>query len=240
MQAAPGPRVAKPNGRQQVQRRRFRAAIGRRHPDQDVVRRRFGVLHEDVEVAMVIKNARVQQFKLRVLSAPPMILVDQQGVRELGLRILVKGLQVRRGGRRIQVEIALLHVFAMVAFGVGQAEQTLLQDRVPAIPKGQGKAETTFAVGDPQQTVFPPAVGAAAGVRSAENTPSMTRRANSLRARCPTDARPDRGPTVSSSFRAGRLPRAAPSRRRCVVFQPFGCHSDRVPVVLGRRPAGQL
>ena len=114
---------------------------------------------------MVVEDARVEQFELRVLSAPPAVLFDQAGVRELGLRILVEGLQVRRGGRRVQVEIALLHVFAVVAFGVGQAEQALLEDRVPAVPEGQGKAEPALAVGDPQQPVFAPAVGAAAGVR---------------------------------------------------------------------------
>ena len=35
---------------------------------------------------------------------------------------------------------------------IGQAEETLLEDRVPAIPEGQGEAETALAIGDPQQS----------------------------------------------------------------------------------------
>ncbi len=66
-----------------------------RDADQHIVRRRLGVLHEDVEVAVLREDARVEQFVLRVRRAcagdspPP---ACRKGIR---LRILVQALHVR-------------------------------------------------------------------------------------------------------------------------------------------------
>ena len=46
--------------------RRFRPAVGRRDADQDVVGGRLRVLDEDVEVAVVVEDAGVEQLELRV------------------------------------------------------------------------------------------------------------------------------------------------------------------------------
>src|SRR4029453_15841898 len=53
VRASPRPLVAKPGGRQQVQRRRFRPAIGHSDSNKNVVRRCLRVFGEDVEVAVL-------------------------------------------------------------------------------------------------------------------------------------------------------------------------------------------
>jgi hypothetical protein len=64
------------------------------------------------------------------------------------------------GRSAVEVEVVLLHVFAVVALAVGQAEEALLEDRVLPVPEGDREAELLLVVGEPGQTVFPPAVGA--------------------------------------------------------------------------------
>ena len=64
--------------------------------------------------------------------------------------------------RRVEVEVVLLDVLAVVAFAVGQAEQPLLEDRVLAVPQRDGEAELLLVVGDAGEAVFAPAVGARA------------------------------------------------------------------------------
>src|SRR5204863_3156772 len=66
---------------------------------------------------------------------------------------------------------ALLDVLAVVALLVGQAEEALLEDRVFAVPEGQGEAQAAFAVGQAEQAVFAPAVGPAVGVVEGEVVP---------------------------------------------------------------------
>src|SRR5438552_15997138 len=66
--------------------------------------------------------------------------------------------------RAVDVKVALLHVFAVVAFLIGQAEEPLLQDRVAAVPKRQRETQPALTIANPQQPVLAPAISAAAGV----------------------------------------------------------------------------
>src|SRR5207302_6610603 len=59
VRVSPRPLVAKPGGRQQVQRRCFRPAIGYSESNKNVVRRCFRVFGEDVEVAVLVKYAGI-------------------------------------------------------------------------------------------------------------------------------------------------------------------------------------
>jgi hypothetical protein len=45
------------------------------------------------------------------------------------------------GRRAVEVEVVLLDVLAVIALAVGEAEQALLEDRILAVPQGQGEAE---------------------------------------------------------------------------------------------------
>ena len=65
-------------------------------------------------------------------------------------------------GVRVEVEVVLLHVLAVVALAVGQAEQPLLEDRILAVPQRQREAEQLLVVADAGEAVLAPAVGARA------------------------------------------------------------------------------
>jgi hypothetical protein len=92
------------------------------------------------------------------------ILADQSSVRVLGLWILVEGFHVRVRRRRVEIEPAFLDVFAVIAFVTGQTVQAFLEDRVVLVPERDGEAEPALAIGDAEQAIFAPAIGAAARV----------------------------------------------------------------------------
>jgi hypothetical protein len=77
------------------------------------------------------------------------------------------------GRRAVEVEVVLLHVLAVVGFAVGQPEETLLEDRILAVPKGQGKAQVLLVVGDPGQTILAPAIGPRSGMVVGEEVPGV-------------------------------------------------------------------
>src|SRR5262245_22407248 len=64
--------------------------------------------------------------------------------------------------RRIEVEVVLLHVLAVVAFGVGEPEEPLLEDRVASVPQRDGETQLLLIVGKPGKAVLSPPVGARA------------------------------------------------------------------------------
>ena len=133
----------------------------------------LGVLDEDVEVAVLVEHARVEQFVLEFVPAPAAAGFDKVGVREGGLRILVEVLHVRVRRRAVEVEVVLLDVLAVIALAVGQAEQALLEDRVLAVPQGEREAEPLLVVGDAGEAVLAPAVGARAGLVVGEVVPGV-------------------------------------------------------------------
>src|SRR5262245_55408838 len=62
--------------------------------------------------------------------------------------------------RAVEVEVVLLDVLAVVALAVRESEETLLENRVLAVPQGQSKAEPLLVVGEPRQAVLAPAIRA--------------------------------------------------------------------------------
>src|SRR5947209_1572145 len=85
----PAPGVTKPNGRQQVERRRFRSAILRVQANQDFVRVRFGIFDLDLEETALGQRARVPNFELTFKLRASSILRDQLLVRKSRLRIAI-------------------------------------------------------------------------------------------------------------------------------------------------------
>ena len=122
---------------------------------EDVFRALLGVLDENIEVPVVVEDARIQQFVLELLARPPPVGLHQVAIRKLPLRILVQVLHVRVRRRAVEVEVVLLHILAMVALAVGQPEQALLQNRVPLVPQREGKAQPLLVVGDPPSPSSP-------------------------------------------------------------------------------------
>ena len=170
---SPRPGVAEPQGRKQLQAGRILAAVVDGHADQDVVRSRLGVLQEDVEIPVVVEDPRVDELVFELLPRPPPVRVEEVTVGELALRVLVEVLHVRVGRRRVEVEVVLLHVLAVVPLAVGEAERALLEDGIPLVPEGEGEAETLLVVGDPAQPVLAPPVGPGAGLVVREVVPGV-------------------------------------------------------------------
>src|SRR5688500_2675150 len=75
--------------------------------------------------------------------------------------------------RRIEVEVVLLDVLAVIPFAVRQTEQPFLQDRVLAVPERQRKAQLLLVIGDAGQAVLAPAVGARARLVVREVVPRV-------------------------------------------------------------------
>src|SRR5881397_3496381 len=94
------------------------------------------------------------------------------GKRCLGILVKVFHIGMGRGG--VEVKVVLLDVFSMVPFVPGETEEPLFENRIPAIPQGQGKTETLMVVTDPGQTVFAPAIGPGAGMVMRKKVPRRT------------------------------------------------------------------
>ena len=195
--AAPAPRIAEPKCRQQVQRRRLRAVVRGGDRDQDIVRPGFGILDQHVEAAALAQYAGIGQLELRFVPAAPGIFRNQLLVGEAGVRIAVHGPHPGMRRRGIEVVVALLHVLAVVALGVGQPEEPFFQERIAAVPEGQGEAQAALAIGDAQQAVFAPAIGPAAGLIVGEVAPAVAVRRVVFA---------DRGPLPFGQVRAPAFP----------------------------------
>src|SRR3989442_15037093 len=87
--------------------------------------------------------------------------------------ILVEVLHVRVGRRRVEVEVVLLDVLAVVPLAVGQSEQPLLEDRVATVPERQCEAQSLLVVGDACEAVLAPSVRARAGLIMGEVVPGV-------------------------------------------------------------------
>ena len=172
----------------------LRAAVAGRDLDQDVLGRRLGILHEHVEVAVLLEDPGVEELVLHLVAAAPPVRLHQVGVGIGRLRVLVQELHVRVGRRAVEVEVVLLDVLAVVAFAVREPEEPLLQDRVLAVPQGEGEAEVLLVVGDPSQAVLAPAIRPGTGVIMGEEVPGIAVVAVVLPHRPPLPVREIRSP----------------------------------------------
>ncbi len=224
--AAPGPRVAKPERRQQMKRRRVRPAIGDRDAHEHIIGRCFGVFGHDVEVAVLVEDAGVGELKFRFAFAAAAVLLDEPGIGKLALRILVERLHVRMGRRRVEIVVTLLDVLAVVAFRAGQAEQPLFENRIAAVPKCQSEAEPALAIGEAEQPVLAPAVGAAASLVVREVIPTVAVLRIVLADRSPLPLRTGTIPTAAN-WPCARGPRASRCSSAVGSHSSLGCRIRR-------------
>ena len=213
------PRVAEPQRRQQVQRRRLRPAVVRGDAHQQVVVVRLRVLDLHVEVAVVVEHAGVEQLVLEVAEAALAVRPQQVVVRVRRLRVLVDALHVRVRRRAVDVEPVLLDVLAVVALGVRQPEHPLLEDRVGAVPQREREAQPLLVVGHAGDPVLAPAVGARARVVVREVAPRVAAAAVVLA---------DRPPLALAQVWAPGLPRRRAGARRLQPIVLWRAHRARV------------
>ena len=119
--------------------------------------------------------------------------------------------------RRIEVEVILLHVLAVIAFISRQAEQAFFQDGIAPIPQRQREADPLVAVADPADAVFSPAIGARARMVVREIFPGRPVRAVIFA---------DGAPLPLGEIRSPALP-VLGALVRFVEALFFGCHRFR-------------
>ena len=145
--------------------------------DQHIVNRGLGILHNDIEIAVVVKDPGVDEFVLQGLPIPPPVFFDKLAVGKGGLGIFVEILHVGVGGRGVEVEVILFDVLPMVAFVAGEAKQALFENGIVAVPQGQGKTQALMIIGNAGQAILAPAIGAGAGLVVGEIVPGSAIRA---------------------------------------------------------------
>ena len=160
----PRPDIARPELRQNVQRRRVAAAIGGDDFHQNVVGRRLCVGDLDIEVAVVVEDTGVEQFEFRLVGAAPPVLCHQLRIGKGLLRILVEHPHPAVARGAVEVVVELLDVLAVIALRIGQPEQALLEDRVALVPQRKPEAQMLLVVTEPGDAVLAPAIGATARV----------------------------------------------------------------------------
>ena len=169
----PAPRVAEPQGGQDVQGCLVRSVVRGLDRHVDVCGRGLGVGDVNRPVAPVVEDAGVHQLELEVPQPAACVLLDQTLVGELRLGVVVAPLEQGMAGQTLQVPPVLLGVLAVVALRSGQAEHPFLEDRVAAVPQRNREAQLMADVGDPGHPVLVPAVGPRPGVVVREGGPRV-------------------------------------------------------------------
>src|SRR5271156_572449 len=140
------PIVAEPDGRQQVQLCRFGPTIPCGYLNENVVRIGFGIFHKNVEIVVSVKDCSIKQLILEVVARTLTIDLYEISIRIGRLGILVEIFHVGVSRRAVEVEVVLLNVFSMVSLAIGQAKQTLLEDRILTVPQSEGEAQALLVV----------------------------------------------------------------------------------------------
>src|SRR5262252_6786388 len=138
----------------------LRAAIVYGNTDQQVLRSIFRVLDKYVKVAVLIEDSGIKKLIFKILPGTALVGFDQIQIWEFALRILVEVLHVGVRGSAVDIEVVLLHVFAVIAFAVGKSEETLLQDGISLVPKGKSETEALAVVRNSSEAVFSPSISA--------------------------------------------------------------------------------
>ena len=112
-----------------MQARRLRPAIPRGDPNENVFGGGLRVFDKNIEIAVFVENARVDQFVFGIVTRPLLVLNAQLIVGKRRLRILVEVFQIAVRGNRIEIVVILLHILAVIAFEIRQTEKPLLEDR---------------------------------------------------------------------------------------------------------------
>src|SRR6516165_2103260 len=181
----PGPGVSEPELWQQMDQRCFGSAVADVNLHQNIFRGGLGIFDKHIKVTVFVESFCVDQLELWVQFAPATIFFDKPSIGECPLRVLVKHLEISMRRRGIQVVVKLLRVFTVIAFAIGKAKKTFLQNRVPAVPEGQRETEALMIVAEAGDAIFTPTIGATARLVMTEVIPGSSIRTVILAHRSP-------------------------------------------------------
>ena len=137
----------------------------------------FAYSTKHVEISVIIEHAGIDQFVLWIGPAALVIRGNKIVVWKRVLRVFVEAFHVGVGGSGVEVEVVLLHVLAVVALAVGQAKQPFLEDRVLAIPQGNGEALALLVIAETGNTILTPMIGTRSCMIVGEVVPGVAIRA---------------------------------------------------------------
>src|SRR5215469_12642892 len=147
-----------------MERCSVRTAIDGHDPNENVFDVCLRILDKDIEVAVLGKNPGIEQFEFGLGPTAASVFLDQQLVRELGLGIFVQHAHVAVGRSGVKIEVALLHVLAVIPLISRQPKEAFFENGVAAIPKREPEAHHLMAVADAADSVFAPAISTRTGM----------------------------------------------------------------------------
>src|ERR1700722_8706576 len=157
-----------------MHRGRFGGPVSKTDPDQDVSWwRLLGVFDKHVEVPVLVEHASIEQFILQACATTPSVRFDEVVVRIRRLWIFVEQLHVGMCGRRIEIEVILLHVLPVMSLTVRQPEHPLLEDWILAVQQSEGKAQVLLLVADAGDAVLAQVIGPRSGLVVSEIVPGV-------------------------------------------------------------------
>src|SRR5687768_6930932 len=138
------------------------ASIVYGYSDKQIVSGCFCILHKDVEVAIVVKDPRVDKVVLGLEFVAFFVFFYELLIWKFRLRILVQHLHIGMCRRAVEVIVMLLAVFAVIPLNAGQSKDPLLKDRIFGVPERDREVRKLIFVADACDTLFAPPVGFAA------------------------------------------------------------------------------
>jgi hypothetical protein len=102
---------------------RLRPSVANRYAHENVIRTDLCVFKKDVEVAIILEDACIDKLILEVFPGTSAICLNKIHIRVLTLGILIEVFHVAVCGRRVEIEVILLNVFAVVSFTIGKTEE---------------------------------------------------------------------------------------------------------------------
>jgi hypothetical protein len=145
-----------------MQRRGLVRAILDGYAHHDVIGRVLRILDADIEVTIAIEHTGIEHFVFGKRRAAPPVLVDELLIRIGVVRILVQHLHVRMRRRAVEIKVQLLHILAMIALLVREAEEPFLDDRVTPVPQCERHTPVKRVVAESGDAVLAPAIHPAA------------------------------------------------------------------------------
>ena len=77
-------------------------AIARDDANEDIVRRRFGVVRRDLPISVAVEHASVEELEFRLIPCAARVFLPQPLVGKLGLRIVIAPSEPGSGRRRVE------------------------------------------------------------------------------------------------------------------------------------------
>ncbi|MFM9103075.1 MAG: hypothetical protein ACKOPS_17790, partial [Cyanobium sp.] len=134
-------------------------AIAHMDADGNVFGAGLGVFNLHVVVVTAFKHPGIKQLILECPATASLVLIDKILVGIDLHRIFIEAAHVGMRRRAVEIKIIFLDVLAVITLIAREAEKALLEDRIPAVPQGQSKAELLADVADAENAIFPPAIG---------------------------------------------------------------------------------